>query len=73
MTLEPAQVPVGLQPDVLDHGSTRAGEPDDLASIQVPQSTNSVHVSRLQAALQAGRSTVTDIADYLCCKLVQSM
>jgi hypothetical protein len=73
MTLEPAKVPVGLQPDVLDHGCTRAGEPDNLASIQVPQSTNSVHVSRLQEALQAGRTDVTDIADYPCYKLVQSM
>ena len=73
MTLEPAEVPVGLQPDVLDHGRTRAGEPDNLASIQVSQSTNSVHVCRLQEALQAGRSNVIDIADYLCCKLVQSM
>jgi hypothetical protein len=32
-----------------------------------------VHVSRLQEALQAGRSNVTAIADYLCSKLVQSM
>jgi hypothetical protein len=32
-----------------------------------------VHVCRLQEALQAGRSNVIDIADYLCCKLVQSM
>ena len=52
MTLEPAQIPAGLHPDVLDQGSTRAGEPDNLASIQVPQSTNTVHVSRLQEALQ---------------------
>ena len=73
MTLEAAEIPVGLQPDVLDHGRTRAGEPDNLASIQVSQSTNSVHVCRLQEALQAGRSNVIDIADYLCCKLVQSM
>jgi hypothetical protein len=73
MTLEPAEIPAGLHPDVLNHGSTRAGETDNLASIQVPQSTNSVHVSRLQEALQAGRSNVTAIADYLCSKLVQSM
>jgi hypothetical protein len=52
MTLEPAKVPVVIHPDILDQGSTRAGEADDLASIQVPQSTNSVHVSRLQEALQ---------------------
>jgi len=55
MKLEPAEVLVGLHPDVLDHGSTGAGEADNLASIQVPQSTNSVHVSRLQEALQAGK------------------
>jgi hypothetical protein len=73
MTLEPAEVPAGLHPDILDDGSARAGEPDNLASIQVPQSTNSVHVSRLQEALQAGRSNVTDIADYPGYKLVQSM
>jgi hypothetical protein len=73
MALEPAEVPARLQPDVLDHGSAGAGEPDNLASIQVAQSTNSVHIGRLQEALQAGKSNVTDIADYLCCKIVQSM
>jgi hypothetical protein len=61
MTLEPAEVPVGLQPDVLDQGRTRAGEPHNLAPIQVPQSTNPVHVSRLQQTLQAGSSNVTNM------------
>jgi hypothetical protein len=66
MTLKPAKVPIGLQPDVLNHGCARAGKSHNLASIQVSQSTNPVHISRLQDALQADRSNGINTVDYLC-------
>ncbi len=48
LTAEAAEVLAPKRPDIVDDGGARSGQPDDLASFQLRQLSNTGHIGRLQ-------------------------
>jgi hypothetical protein len=48
LTTKASEVAASQGPDFFNHGGARSGQADDLASLQVGQFTNTVHIGRFQ-------------------------